>query len=72
MRKLLKFILSLMVATPTSISLVACGGAVYPVHKKDLKSLSDNLDITTLDNNVKVFKVELINKLRKKHFQIYN
>ncbi|WP_174480502.1 MULTISPECIES: hypothetical protein [Spiroplasma] len=72
MRKLLRFILSLMVATPTSISLVACGGAVYPVHKKDLKGLSDNLDITTLDNNVKVFKVELINKLRKKHFQIYN
>ncbi|WP_342219072.1 hypothetical protein [Spiroplasma endosymbiont of Amphimallon solstitiale] len=68
MRKLLRFILSLMVTTPTSISLVACGGAVYPVHKKDLKGLSDNLDITTLDNNVKVFKVELINKLRKKTF----
>ncbi|WP_342274459.1 hypothetical protein [Spiroplasma endosymbiont of Phycita roborella] len=34
MRKLLRFILSLMVATPTSISLVACGGTVYPVHKK--------------------------------------
>ncbi|WJG71339.1 hypothetical protein SIXOD_v1c27550 (plasmid) [Spiroplasma ixodetis Y32] len=60
----------MVLSTASSINVIACGGGEIPnpIEKTKLSGLPNNIDVTTIDNDAQIFKIELINNLRKKTF----